>query len=100
MIFKLLHFYMQMDEFVFSTLLQWMRQDGEFPVSKLASAESPASAGAGAGGKATELAAFAGASLPETLAETFLPAVSPATAAAGSTAFADLQHAAAQKPQQ
>lgn len=89
----------QMDEFVFSTLLQWMRQDGQFLVSKRASPESPASAGAGAGGKATDFAAFAGANLPQTLAETFLPAVRPDEAAAGGTGFAELQRAAMQRPQ-
>jgi hypothetical protein len=84
----------QVDDFVFSTLLQWMREDGEFPVSKRASAESPASAGAGAGGKATQMQAFAGASLPGALAETFLPAFQPAAAAAGGTDYSSLQRAA------
>ena len=83
----------QVDDFVFSTLLQWMREDGEFPVSKRASAESPASAGAGAGGKATEMQAFAGASRPGALAETFLPAFQPAAAAAGGTNYSSLQRA-------
>ena len=85
---------MQVDDFVFSTLLQWMRQDGEFPISKRAAAESPAYAGAGAGGKATQLAAFAGASRPGALAETFLPVFRPAAAAAGGTDYSSLQRAA------
>ncbi len=81
----------QVDEFVFSTLLAWMREDGEFPVSKYASAAAPASAGAGAGGKATEVAAFAGAGLPHALAETFLPDVSGAAAAGGDTSYGALR---------
>jgi hypothetical protein len=71
-----------------------MRQDGEFPVDKRASAASPVSAGAGDGGKATQLAAFAGASLPQAMAETFLPAYRPAEAAAGQTDYSSLRLAA------
>lgn len=85
------NFATQIDEFVFSTVLQWMRQDGEFLVDKYASAEAPASAGAGIGGKATELAAFASAALPNSLGQTFLPAVTGPAAAAGATNFGALQ---------
>lgn len=83
--------HVQIDEFVFSTVLQWMRQDGEFLVDKYASAEAPASAGAGPGGKATELASFASAALPNSLGQTFLPAVTGPAAAAGATDFGALQ---------
>ncbi len=86
---------LQIDDFVFSTLLLWMREDGEFLVDKHASPGAPASAGAGGIGKATALASLAAAKLPEETEVTFLPDVSGSAAAAGDTSYAALQSAEA-----